>query len=220
DLFPKHKLPRAIAFLNFGFYAGSGVALIIGGTVTQMFSNMPPTALPVIGTVRGWQLTFFIVGIPGLIVAALMRTVREPKRRGLVKSTHSSVRLDSSKPLPVLKVLGFMIENGATYLPLFLGMGIQTVLLFGIASWGPAFYIRTYGWTPGRFGLVQGLLSLTIMPLGAVVGSMLAERFARNGHDDANMRLVVLSSLVALPGSILFPLMPTATLAIIVSAYS
>jgi hypothetical protein len=44
------------------------------------------------------------------------------------------------------------------------------------------------------------------MPLGALVGSMLAERFARNGHDDANMRLVVLSSLLTLPGSILFRL--------------
>jgi MFS family permease len=220
DLFPKHKLPRAIAFLNFGFYAGSGVALIIGGTITQIFLNMPPATVPVIGTIRGWQLTFFVVGIPGLIVAALMRTVREPRRRGLVRATDSGVSTDSQKPLPVRAVLAFMAEHRATYLPLFAGMGIQTVLLFGIASWGPAFYIRTYGWTPGHFGLVQGLLSLTVMPLGAFVGSLLAERFARNGHDDANMRLVVLSSVIALPGSVLFPLMPTATGAIIVSAYS
>jgi len=220
DLFPKHKLPRAIAFLNFGFYAGSGVALIIGGTVTQVFLNMPPSTLPVVGTIRGWQLTFFVVGIPGLIVAALMRTVREPKRRGLVRAPDPGVSMNSSKPIPVSDVLAFMMEHRSTYLPLFLGMGIQTVLLFGIASWGPAFYIRTYGWTPGHYGLVQGLLSLTIMPLGAFVGSLLAERFARNGHDDANMRLVVLSSLIALPGSILFPIMPNATAAIIVSAYS
>src|SRR5262245_38986931 len=49
DLFPKDKLPRAIAVLNFGFYAGTGLALIIGGALTKIFLNMAPVTAPLIG---------------------------------------------------------------------------------------------------------------------------------------------------------------------------
>jgi MFS family permease len=217
DLFPKEKLPRAIAVLNFGFYAGTGLALIIGGTVSQIFLGMRPVTLPVVGTLYGWQLTFFVVGIPGLIVAALMRTVREPKRRGHFAANEAEGPV---KAIPIRSVLVFLRENAATFVPLFTGMGIQTVLLFGIMSWAPAFYIRTYHWTPAKFGLVQGTLALTSMPLGAVIGGFLAERLAKRGYDDANMRVVLLASLLSMPGFILSPLMPTATLAVAVSAYA
>src|SRR5262245_22283954 len=46
DLFPKEKLPRAIAVLNFGFYAGNGLALIISGTLAQAFADSAPVTLP------------------------------------------------------------------------------------------------------------------------------------------------------------------------------
>jgi MFS family permease len=184
-----------------------------------MFSNTPPVQLPLVGTIRGWQLTFFVVGIPGLVVAALMRTVREPRRRGLLAASGGHT-VNSPKPVPIRDVLAFMGDNARTYLPLYVGMGVNTVMLFGTAAWGPAFYRRAYGWTPARFGLVQGLLLVTLLPLGAFVGSLLAERYARKGYDDANMRVVLLASVIALPGSILFPLMPNATLAVVISAYS
>jgi MFS family permease len=220
DLFPKEKLPRAIAVLNFGFYAGTGIALIVGGTITQILSGLPPVTLPVIGTLHSWQLTFCVVGIPGLLVAALMWTVREPQRRGVLLTPATGRTAVAARSVPIREVLAFMRENAGTYVPMYLGMGLQTVLLFGGASWGPAFYMRTYGWTPAKYGLVQGLLALTIMPLGAFMGSLLAERYAKKGFDDANMRVVLLATLVALPGSILFPLMPNATLAVVVSTFA
>jgi len=217
DLFPKEKLPRAIAVLNFGFYAGTGLALVIGGSLAQMFINLPPKTLPFIGTIHGWQLTFFIVGIPGLIVAALMRTVPEPKRRGVAAENISGAHL---KPLPVRDVLRYMREHASTYVPMFVGMGVQAVMMFGIASWGPAFYIRTYHWSPARFGLVQGVLALTVMPLGAFVGSLIAERYAKKGYDDANMRAVLLGSILPIPGYIIFPMMPSAFWAVTISVYA
>jgi len=216
DLFPKEKLPRAIAVLNFGFYVGTGLALIIGGAVTHIFSNMAPVTLPLIGvTMRGWQLTFVVVGLPGLIVAALLATVREPKRRGRISANTN----DSTKPIPVRDVIAFLRKNSATFAPIFIGMGIQIVMTVGGASWAPTFYIRTFGWTPEKYGLVHGLISITIMPIGALVGSILAERFARAGHDDANLRVVLLGKLVAMPISILFPFMPNAYLAVAVSTF-
>ena len=232
DLFPKEKLPRAIAVLNFGFYAGNGLALIIGGTIVQAFADAPPVTLPLIGvTMRGWQMTFFVIGLPGLIVAALMATVREPKRRGRISADTN----DSTKPVPIRGVFAFLIKiirvvvtnieavfaflskNRTTLAPIFIGMGIQVVMAYGALNWAPAFYMRTFGWTPKDYGLVQGLITITILPIGTLFGSILAERFARAGRDDANLRVVLLGKLAALPFGIMFPFMPNAYLAVAVS---
>jgi MFS family permease len=206
DLFPKEKLARAIAVLNFGFYAGNGLALIISGTLAQAFANAPPVTLPLIGvTMRGWQMTFIVIGLPGLIVAAMMATVREPRRR--VNSTL----------LPIRDIFAYLIKNRTSFAPIFIGMGVQVVMTYGALNWAPAFYMRIFDWTPKTYGVVMGLITITIMPVGTLFGSMLAERFARAGRDDANLRVVLIGKLLALPFGIMFPFMPNAYLAIIVS---
>ncbi|HEU0173907.1 MAG TPA: MFS transporter [Blastocatellia bacterium] len=206
DLFPKEKLPRAIAVLNFGFYAGNGLALIISGILAQVFADSAPITLPLVGvTMRGWQMTFVIIGLPGLIVAALLATVREPKRR------------ISAKLIPIRDVFAFLNKNRTSFAPIFIGMGIQVVMTYGALNWGPAFYMRTFGWTTKVYGLVMGPITIVIMPVGTLLGSILAERFARAGRDDANMRVVFLGKLAALPFGILFPFMPNAYLAVTVS---
>jgi MFS family permease len=213
DLFPREKLPRAIAVLNFGFYTGTGLALILGGLIAQAFADVPTVTLPLIGlTMRGWQVTFFVVGFPGLIVAALLATVREPKRRGRISTNKNSI-----KPIPIREVFTFLNKNRTTFAPIFIGMGIQVVMTYGVLSWAPAFYIRTFGWTPRKFGLVQGVITIAVLPIGTLIGSLLAERFARAGRDDANLRVVFLSKILALPFGVLFPLMPASYLAVTVS---
>jgi hypothetical protein len=54
------------------------------------------------------------------------------------------------------------------------------------------------------------------MPFGALTGSLFAERLAKK-YDDANMRTVFIGQLLALPGLILFPLMPTGAWAVTIS---
>jgi MFS family permease len=214
DLFPKEKLPRAIAFLNFGYWAGTGLALILGGIIATAFANVPTVTLPLIGiTMRGWQVVFIIVGLPGLIVAALLMTVREPERRGRI----SAGKNDSIKPASIREVVAFLKSNRTAFAPIYIGMGIQVVMTYGALSWAPAFYIRTFGWTPKQYGMITGLITVTVMPIGTVLGSLLAERFAKAGRDDANLRVVFLGKLLAMPFGILFPFMPNPYLAMAVS---
>jgi MFS family permease len=219
DLFPREKLPRAFAVLFFGVFVGEGIALIVGGVLANMFMHLSPVTLPLIGTLHGWQLTLIVIGLPGLLVSALMATVHEPARRGRLVASGSNTGA-RPKPLPVKDVLAFIWKNAGVFLPMFGSMGISAVMGFGTRSWAPSFYMRTFHWTVATYGLVQGVLSVTVMPIGSITGSLLAERFARKGYDDANMRTVLVGQLLALPGMILFPLMPTATLAIAVSTCS
>ena len=215
DLFPRKKLPRAFAILFFGTFLGEGVALIVGGTLAGAFTRLSAT-LPVIGTLHGWQLTLIVIGLPGLLVAALMATIREPVRRGRVVASSREAAATPKQP-SVKDVLAFVWNNAGIFLPMFASMGISAMTGFGIRSWAPSFYVRTFHWSVAKYGLVQGLLALTIMPIGALTGSFMAEHLARKGHDDANMRTVFIGQVLALPGMILFPLMPTAALAIALS---
>jgi MFS family permease len=208
DLFPREKLPKAIAVLNFGFMFGSGMALIIGGTVIQMVSARPDVTLPLVGTLRPWQLAFILVGLPGLLVAALVPTIREPARRGFMPGGTRT----RSGALPVTEIIRFLRDNRHAYGPLFLGTGLKALLAFGTSVWVPEFMVRKFGWSIGDIGLANGLILLCIAPLGLLCGGALAERLAKRGYADANLRVVLIASLGLIPTSVLFPLMPTATL--------
>jgi MFS family permease len=205
DLFPHEKLPRAISVLNFGFVTGNALASLAGGAVIHFVSTLPPVSLPRIGALHPWQLTFIFVAIPGLIVASLFATVLEPARRGLVGQARS---------IPVREVVRFLIDNRRTYGPMFLGLACNSVVFFGIQTWTPAFFTRRYGWTSSQIGVIFGLVLLIVAPIGLMCGSFLAERFARQGRADANLLVTLIAFALAVPASILFPLMPTPQLSI------
>jgi len=210
DLYPRERLPRAIAFLQLGITGGVGLAMLIGAAVVQATSQAPDIAVPMLGVVHNWQMVFFIVGLPGLIVALLMTTVIEPKRRGL---------LGEAKPkgLPLPQVIGFLSENWKTYLPMFLALGVSVLNTTAAQSWGPTFYQRTFGWEPQKAGVLLGVGTLVLTPVGLLLGTLLVEWYQRRGFDDANLRLVRWTTLFALPFSVLSPLAPTPWLAL--SAY-
>ncbi|HJL81007.1 MAG TPA: MFS transporter, partial [Gammaproteobacteria bacterium] len=81
DYFPAEKRGKALGFFNMGVSVGSGIAFIGGGQIIAYVSDAPPIILPYIGEIFAWQALFLLVGLPGLIVAVLMRTVKEPSRK-------------------------------------------------------------------------------------------------------------------------------------------
>ncbi|HEU0043397.1 MFS transporter [Sphingomonas sp.] len=81
DLFPKGKRGTALAIYSSGLYLGGGISLMIGGGVVQAWNNAYPGGGP-LGLV-GWQAAFLAVGLPGLLLALWVSTLREPIR-GLV----------------------------------------------------------------------------------------------------------------------------------------
>jgi hypothetical protein len=176
--------------------------------------GVPDLHVAIIGTIHNWQMVFFIVGLPGLIVAALMLTVVEPPRRGRFRAAGAS----SVSKVPWRTVLEFVAENWRCYLPMFFAMGLSTVVHSGSAAWSIVFFQRTYEWTPVQAGYALGLVALITSPIGMLVGAWLTERYAARGYDDANMRVLAWASTFAVPWSILAPLMPSPWLAVSMTA--
>lgn len=78
DSFPPEKRTSPIGFYNSAIYIGSGLALVLGGVVIQIVTNSPPVNVPLVGELVPWQTTFIIVGLPGLIIAAIIGVRRQP----------------------------------------------------------------------------------------------------------------------------------------------
>ena len=78
DYFPKRQRATALAIYSSGIYIGGGLSLFIGGIVVGRWNHAFPHGGP-LGLV-GWQAAFMTVGLPGLLIALAVSTLREPVR--------------------------------------------------------------------------------------------------------------------------------------------
>ena len=130
-----------------GIAIGSGIALLVGGLVVVAVSGVGKTfTLPLLGEVRAWQFVFIVTGAPGLLLPLLLLTVREPPRRGLIKTADNTV----PDRLPLREVILFMLKNGHFYSLHFFALAMMACLGYAVGAWLPTVMARTYGVQPGR----------------------------------------------------------------------
>jgi MFS family permease len=204
DYFPPERLGRAIGVFTMSAFIGTGLAYIGGGAVIDWLTSFGEIDIAGIGTFAPWQMAFIIVGLPGLIIAPLMLTLREPLRRGAVQS--------GSVPMRV--VLAELKHRRRTLTWLFAGFSMVTLSGYASAVWTPAFFIRTYGWQPGQIGLWYGLIYLTFGTTGALFGGWICDRLTARGVLDAPIRVAAFGYLGTGVFGGLAPLMPTPELAL------
>ena len=114
---------------------------------------------------------------------------------------------------PVGTVFRYLWTHRAAFGPMFGGLALNSLAL-GTLPWVAPFFERTHGWSPAQYGIIFGFVYLLIAPLGLTFGGLLAERWAKQGRDDANLRVVAVAALLHMPFAILYPLMPTPYLAL------
>lgn len=212
DMFPREKLALPISFIGIGTIFGSGMALLIGGYLILWLTELGPQDWGMFGTLQPWQMTFVIVGLPGVLWALLMvATVPEPPRRG---ST-------SDAPTPsFLATVGYLWDRRSAFGPMFLANAIKAMLSFGVTVWSPVFFERKFGYAPGEPGPILGVMSLIVSPLGLILGGWLATRMAEKGFRDANMRMVFLVTIPLIPVAIAYPLVDQAWMAFLLVGLS
>ncbi len=213
DYFPPEKRAVPISMYSMGVFFGGGIAFILGGYVVQLTAGATDVILPMIGSVRPWQLTFFIVGLPGLLIVLLMLTVKEPIRRDVV-SLSDHPQSPSTEPT-ILETLSFVFHNIRAYGMVLLGTTLLATTSYGFFSWSPAFLMRTYGWEASDAGYAFGLIVLTLGTGGTLLGGILANRQLAKGILDSYMRVSMYSGVAVLVFGCAAPLMPSPTLALL-----
>jgi MFS family permease len=207
DYFPKEKLARAMSIYGMGVYLGSGLALVIGGAFVYLVGTNPTITLPYLGTIFNWQLIFFYVGLPGILVAMMISTIREPQRSVFTK--------DGKSRLPLKAVIDYITRNGRAFFLICLGFGFYTMSSYSAAAWIPTFFERTYGWSRGVAGITYGIIVTIMCTLGIIAGGTIADNWQKKGIANAKVRVALLAVTGFLPFTVIGLLMPTAWWAIV-----
>jgi MFS family permease len=207
DYFPPNRRATALSVYALGIYLGAGSANLVGGAVLSGLSEGATMAWPIIGTIRSWQSVFVIVGLPGFLIALLMLTVREPRRR-------ETGQPNDAAGFRIREVLGHLAANRRTFVCHNLGYALFAMVNFATAAWLPTHLIRTYGWTPGRAGLTLGTLTVTVGVLGAVVGGRVADAMLARGRTDAKLRVGIIAATGNLVCGTAYALAPSSSLAV------
>jgi MFS family permease len=79
DYFPARQRATALAIYSSGLYIGGGVSLLIGANISKWWDAAYPGGG--IGGLVGWQAAFVAVGLPGLLLAVWVASLREPVRQ-------------------------------------------------------------------------------------------------------------------------------------------
>jgi MFS family permease len=195
DYFPPRRLAAAMSIFGTGIFLGAGLAYFIGGTIIEAFQDMQPWHLPVFGEMRPWQSVLLVVGAPGLLIALLMLTVREPPRTfssGGVRGGYS-----------VRETLMYMRDHIGAFSGQGLGIAVFSLVNYATAMWFPAYFARAHGWSQGKIGLYMGLATMIFGTVGIILGGRLAV-WMRARRSDANLRIAIAGALLAIPAA--FPL--------------
>lgn len=79
DYFPRRVRATVMAIYSSGIYLGTGLGLFVGGLVVERWDAAFAGGGAPLG-LKGWQAAFLVVGLPGLLLALLAVTLREPAR--------------------------------------------------------------------------------------------------------------------------------------------
>jgi len=206
DLVPRDKLARAFGVYNVALIAGQSLSMILGGLLLGALLPHMPIHILGVEIKHAWQMVFILMGLPGLLVAAVVAlTVPEPARHGRTNPGSA----------PMLEVARFIFLGPASrvFVPIMIGTALAGILLAGVGAWRAAFFARTYHMGAHVYGPLSGTISLIAAPIGVIIGAFIAERMHRRWMD-SHLRLAVIVHFLTMPFYILSPLMPTPTLAL------
>jgi MFS family permease len=212
DSFPRSKLGSAFGVYNIGITIGAGVAFLVGGIVVAAVSHAGATfTLPLLGEVRAWQMVFIVTGAPGIVLPLLLLTIREPARRGILRSPSAAPGAAPPRP-PLGEVLGYIWLNRQFYCLYFVALALLAMCGYSVAAWLPTAIIRAYGVSYGQVGKVLGVSTILMNSTGMLLAGILCDRLTRQGRKDAPILVALISTGGIAVFSCLPTLMPTVTL--------
>ncbi len=188
DLFPRHRVGTASGIFAAGSYVGAGLSTLLGGLLATAVGS-GAVDLPIAGATPRWQTVFLWLGLPGLLVAALMLTVREPPRRGG----------DGRRVIPLAEVARHLGGHARLFTAFLGASGLLGLGAYGLQAWTVTFLVRTHGWTLGEAGTVQALGALLGGAVGIAVGGRWADRLIHRGVESGRLQVAIVAALASIP---------------------
>jgi predicted MFS family arabinose efflux permease len=160
DYYPADQRATALGIYSLGIPFGIMFGLFAGGWINEFF---------------GWRAAFFIVGLPGILLALLVRfSLREPPR-GMAEG-----RADSADQPSVGETLHYLWAK-KSFRHMSFASALTAFVGYGFITWAPSFLTRSFGMGTGEIGTWFGLILGIPGGIGIALGGYLADRFG--AHD-------------------------------------
>ena len=179
DYFRKEQRTTAFSIYSMGIYGGVFVGFLVGALVAEHY---------------GWRAAFFVVGLPGVLLALVVKlTLREPPRG------FSDGRAPHHEMPPVRQVLGQLAAK-RTFRHLALAAALHAFVGYGVNGFHPSFLIRSHGFSVAEVGVILSTVSAVSGVGGTWFGGWLSDRFT-NLRRDVRWQLWVpgIATLVNVP---------------------
>ncbi len=207
DYFPKNKLPMALSIYSIGLFIGAGMAGIGGGIVLGVLRDVTWT-LPFFGTLEYWQIVFLIAATPGILLAVIILSIREPIRKEMAVD-EAGVEQTASFSM----AFSYMWERKKMFLCLFIGGSMVAIIQYQ-AYWYPEHFMRNWDWTPAQAGPAVGTPTIFGGIAGLLLGGYYMSHQSKIGNKDVALKLAFLSAIgIGIP-AVIMPLLSSSSMAI------
>jgi predicted MFS family arabinose efflux permease len=157
DFYPPQRRTTALGIYNVGASLGILFGLAAGGFLREQI---------------GWRHAFMVVGLPGLIVALIVRfSMTEPPRGA------SEARRDTGE-LPRMQDAVLQLGRSTTFRHVAMTAGLYSMTGYGVTTWAPEFMSRVHALPPTELGVALGLALGLGGAVGSAAGGWLCDRMA------------------------------------------
>lgn len=189
DIFPANQRATALSIYSFGVYGGILVGTVGGAYLVQYFD---------------WRTAFVVVGLPGVLLALIVRFVIKEPPRGLAEK-----RNDAAPP-GFLKVMTFLWER-KSFRHLSFACALHAFVTYGMGNFMPLFLGRVHGMPILDVGLYYGLIAGVGGLAGTFFGGWMSDRMSnKTGDKTWYVWIPFISTVLAIPLALItFLVMPS-----------
>jgi predicted MFS family arabinose efflux permease len=178
DLYPPEKRSTAMAIFGTGINWGILIGFLVGGWINEWY---------------GWRTAFVVVGLPGILLAILVRyTVVEPPRG-------YSEALKQDTPAPAFWEVVSFIWRSAVLRHIVAAGALVSFAGYASVIWVPIYLVRIHGMGTGEVGSYLALLIGVGGAIGIYLGGRIADFMAARRGQQWLPWVVAVSSLISLP---------------------
>jgi len=176
DYFPPQRRGLAMATLALGGSFGMMLGFVGGGFVAEAY---------------GWRIALVSVGLPGLLLAAVMaRLLKEPAR--------GTFEVEKVPPSPTILTTAAAMWANPAMRHLIAGSVVAGMLGYGITQWLPTFFMRTHAFSQSEAGMVIAGMFGILGAIGALVAGKWFDRLSIRGFQ-YGMRMIALAPFFSTP---------------------
>jgi MFS family permease len=211
DYFPPVRRGRAMSIFYMGAVIGSGAATTIGALILRRLDG--GLQLPFLQSLAPWQAMFVLSGVPGILIAALLLTVHEPRRQETARAAPISTPIIAGISEP--SVLRFMSARWRAFLPVLASTSLMQLCGFAVLAWVIPLLVRRDHMSVPDAGATYGVVLVAVGIPAATVGGIISDRFARSRRSGGRLRGLLYSYVIFAPGVVVLSLALTPLFAIV-----